>query len=490
VTFTAFAQEINSTWPFVTMNDFQERAASTRSLSGAYKVEILPIVTDQDRAEWEAYSVANKDWLDQGRAYQSKYHIGASSRHLQLQSGDAVTGNVVLNFTAGASSISNISNRIFTLDSNSKVVVDPGPGPYYPVWQSSPILPEPRDMVNYNVETNSAYGPYIKKSAETGQISIGGLDTAEPGNITNPGLLTSFFAYLLSFDAGKWVDYNGEPMSSVYIPVFDSFEDNRKTVAVLLAVIKWRSYFENIQSPNSLPVRVVLENNCQGPFTYEIRGFNASYIGKGRQVNHKYDDMATFVELNSKDFVIEKNTLSLTLNQDLCHYSLWVYPTSEMDNHYNNAFPMIIAIVIAAVFIFTVGTFLLYDMHVERRQRLVLDTAKRSTAIVSSIFPKNVRDQLMGSPVQGNATKLRSLVHTANSDPTFMKESNRTQDLTSGGPIADLFPECTVMMADIEGFTAWSSVREPSQVFTLLETIYNAFDRVAARRRVFKVETV
>jgi class 3 adenylate cyclase len=51
-------------------------------------------------------------------------------------------------------------------------------------------------------------------------------------------------------------------------------------------------------------------------------------------------------------------------------------------------------------------------------------------------------------------------------------------------------PLLTVMFADVEGFTAWSSVREPSQVFTLLETIYAAFDRVASRRRVFKVETV
>lgn len=46
------------------------------------------------------------------------------------------------------------------------------------------------------------------------------------------------------------------------------------------------------------------------------------------------------------------------------------------------------------------------------------------------------------------------------------------------------------MFADIAGFTAWSSVREPSQVFTLLETVYHAFDTIAKRRRVFKVETV
>ena len=43
-------------------------------------------------------------------------------------------------------------------------------------------------------------------------------------------------------------------------------------------------------------------------------------------------------------------------------------------------------------------------------------------------------------------------------------------------PIADLFPSATVLFADIAGFTAWSSVREPTQVFTLLETVYSAFD--------------
>jgi len=53
-----------------------------------------------------------------------------------------------------------------------------------------------------------------------------------------------------------------------------------------------------------------------------------------------------------------------------------------------------------------------------------------------------------------------------------------------------LYLVSTVMFADVENFTAWSSVREPCQVLKLLETIYAAFDRVASRRGVFKVETV
>lgn len=57
-------------------------------------------------------------------------------------------------------------------------------------------------------------------------------------------------------------------------------------------------------------------------------------------------------------------------------------------------------------------------------------------------------------------------------------------------PIADLFPKCTVFFADIAGFTAWSSAREPAQVFMLLQSVYQAFDQIAKRRRVFKVETI
>jgi len=59
-----------------------------------------------------------------------------------------------------------------------------------------------------------------------------------------------------------------------------------------------------------------------------------------------------------------------------------------------------------------------------------------------------------------------------------------------GAPIAELYASTTVLFADIAGFTAWSSARSPSEVFTLLETLYSAFDAIAKRRGVFKVETI
>jgi class 3 adenylate cyclase len=44
------------------------------------------------------------------------------------------------------------------------------------------------------------------------------------------------------------------------------------------------------------------------------------------------------------------------------------------------------------------------------------------------------------------------------------------------------------MIADIAGFTAWSSEREPFQVFQLLETVYAGFGAIAKRLSVFKMK--
>ena len=41
VAFTSYARSQNDTWPFVTMNDFQQRAASARSLSDSLFLELL-----------------------------------------------------------------------------------------------------------------------------------------------------------------------------------------------------------------------------------------------------------------------------------------------------------------------------------------------------------------------------------------------------------------------------------------------------------------
>jgi hypothetical protein len=121
VAFTSFARSHNQTWPFVTMNDFQERAASTRSLSESLFFELLPIVTNKDRAAWEKYSLKNMGWLAEGRAYQEKFGLG---NHRSLQAEESKNMEDELDFSTS------IGNIIYSLDETWSPIVDPGFGPY------------------------------------------------------------------------------------------------------------------------------------------------------------------------------------------------------------------------------------------------------------------------------------------------------------------------------------------------------------------------
>jgi class 3 adenylate cyclase len=101
---------------------------------------------------------------------------------------------------------------------------------------------------------------------------------------------------------------------------------------------------------------------------------------------------------------------------------------------------------------------------------------------VGTLFPANVRDRIMNDANDNVGGE------------SFLTGGEESEKIGIGAyktrPIADYFPHTTVMFADISGFTAWSSTREPFQVFQLLETLYGAFDDIAERRGVFKVETV
>lgn len=131
------------------------------------------------------------------------------------------------------------------------------------------------------------------------------------------------------------------------------------------------------------------------------------------------------------------------------------------------------------LFLATAVSFVVYDYNVCQRTGMIVANAAGANAIVTQMFPAQFRDQMLHNEKENKST-----------------ESKMEDFLTSGEnphgakPLADLFLDTTVLFADIAGFTPWSSAREPSQVFTLLESVYFAFDKLAVRRKIFKVETV
>jgi hypothetical protein len=68
------------------------------------------------------------------------------------------------------------------------------------------------------------------------------------------------------------------------------------------------------------------------------------------------------------------------------------------------------------------------------------------------------------------------------------EENNLALDTSE--PIADDFEHASIMFADISNFTYWSSQHTPNEVFTLLESIFFEFDRIAKDMGVYKLSTV
>lgn len=204
---------------------------------------------------------------------------------------------------------------------------------------------------------------------------------------------------------------------------------------------------------------------------------------------------------------------------------------AEENDDGNSSLNGILTAVVSVGFLILLCTFLVYDYMVEKRQDILVNIATKSTAIVDGLFPAQVRDRMMnGTPEipnpdtlslpNGSVADLTSQADALSSGNTLIIDPNmpsrksagaaETTDLQdknlsvkqflaengifaaaqSSRPIADLFLNTTIIFADIAGFTAWSSQRDPPQVFTLLESLYRSFDEVAGKLKVFKVETI
>ena len=117
--------------------------------------------------------------------------------------------------------------------------------------------------------------------------------------------------------------------------------------------------------------------------------------------------------------------------------------------------PLIFAVSAIAFIVIPFLVFILYDQKVSRQQNEIISSAKRSNAIVSSLFPSHIRDQLIN-------TMTSTTVGTGKS----LKESGKALLFSSAPPIAELYPEATVLFAgkynDVSILEVYTSLTTPS----------------------------
>jgi hypothetical protein len=277
-----------------------------------------------------------------------------------------------------------------------------------------------------------------------------------------------------------------DDVSRVELTASDDYEPSNHTLVGLITVsVYWREIFSSALPYSSYGVIVVVDNTCAVSFTYQINGPDVTYLGVFDKHSNDYDDLVLSANItNLANYGFHKSDYSgAPLDQNVCPYTIRLYPSDDMKDAFTTNNALIFMIVTLLSFAVLAVIFATYDFKVERRQKKVLSSAVRSSEIVSSLFPSSVHDQLYPTLVSSDKSTIRMW-------PIQEEHENRESVTTVGGPIAKLYPETTVMFADIKGFTEWSASREPTQVFQLLETLYGAFDQLAKLYGVFKVETI
>jgi hypothetical protein len=462
---TAHAIDHNSNWPFMTLSWFQQRALTTRSLSGALMVTFNPYVTADKKAAWDNYSFNSSDtyWHAQGLAYERQLHyenyklkfvrtitcltvVAFYSRFLTFLSSSRCLlqdpAKVTQRVTPDPNLIlDGLANHIWTLDANGDSIIDPSKGPFIPSWETSPVFI--RTQVNRNLLTDPNAAKPSNTSFSTASVVFGGFEFApnDLGTGTEPPE-TKLYTTLLSISKKRIFPYTTSPLTRIYLPVFDSFvEATKKPVALMSALIRWESYFVNVLPSQIRGVNMVLNNQCGAVYTFKITGTEPDPVGLGDLHDTKFEHMARQASFADVASVDDGSPTGIKLNHDVCTYEMTAYPNQLMLDDFRTSLPALITFAVALVFIFTFSMFIIYDRLVERRQNLVLQRAEQTTAIVQSLFPKSVADKLM--------------MHSTDND--ILASKNQKLNKFLGGDeqgkscIADLFPECTVLFSDISG---------------------------------------
>lgn len=435
----------NQTAPFITLPSFEVTGGFADGMGGLVAVVFAPLLAGSAmREEWETYSVQHQEWLKESARLKAEHpsHLrpleGTHQDH-ETDLVDAPTPTIATE----RQSIVPIPEKLWHWEGEERVPLETVPKidrPFAPLWQNSPSN---ASNINVDLMSDSRVTDLYEVAMETDQTLMSA--ATEIGNL---------------FD---WLFLPGEkyrkeePHAFILERVFADFTNKSKSeqpIGFILGLTSFRHLFERILPEGADGIYCVLEGTdaCGTNLTYLINGPDAVFVGYSDQ-HEGLDDYEATVQVELYD----------TITENVCVHDLHIYPTPEFKAHHNTNRAAVYTGVIALAFALTSFCFLIYERLVTKREK----TKTAALQVVASLFPSEVQDRVLKGVQDG--------LHGS---------------IKQGSQIASFFPNTTVLFADIAGFTAWSSTREPEQVFHLLETLYGAMDQIAVRRGIFKVETI
>lgn len=340
-------------WPFVSFPNFERRTAGARRLSGATSIWFSPLVLEENRSLWETYATDNEGMLQSnfsdpfdphadhvGEIAQSDYHddeIDSPYRQGDWQ----------------------VDEGIYRIADTVAITQEFGQTTYAPIWQSAPV------------SLTKTTAMYNQLSEDFRQEVIGAMVE----------LKTPFFSksQLAGDDSSLVNDYKTEPNVYLYHPIFDSVQ-KAAVVGGLTFDLDWSSFWLDTVDGIPGPLTVILESNCGQAYTYTLDGdSHVEFVGEG-ETYYAESSESLVMETDYADFA---TLFGYDVDQEnICSYRMKVYPTKDFEEEFITNTPTLSALGVGAIFLLTAAVFIFYDCLVERRQARVMQSAKRSNAIV------------------------------------------------------------------------------------------------------------
>jgi hypothetical protein len=205
----------------------------------------------------------------------------------------------------------------------------------------------------------------------------------------------------------------------------------------------------------------------------------------------------------------ELDSFKRAIQIDWCgsRWTVLVYPTKQLLQSFRSNQPQTQCAILVATVVACLLLFLSYVYLVRSRSKLLMRLVRATTHIVADVFPLTVRASMVraalrrqdvedGEPLtpggglraDGGLRVLHAIQSLVGLEQTQTRSlAERTSRLSRGGAgVADTFSECTLLLCDVVGFTAWSATVPPEQVFRLLGAIWGALDELAQRLGVFR----
>jgi len=489
--FTALALTNRIQWPYLVMPFYERRSSHLRQATHTQQVGFAPLVIPEAQTTWERFATySGPNWIEESR----DTVVVNDPEEAQLEVAKACNGRRHLvadddNSTA-ATATSSIPKHVWHLsqDNETALPVD-GSGPFAPQWQVSPPPSSSSDFyssINYDLLSEATFHDlFAALSVESEMV------------LSDVLVHSSSLLHPLSSTENETT--TSHPQTLLLEPVYDTFDTTgRQLVGVLYGMLSWQGLLQTImlQDEESQPSSTigagmvcVVENTCGSSMTFQAtKGDDdkdvgaLQFVGLGDHHDPKYSSMGVTASFGRHQFqehhfrvVQEEDGIG---SQPSCYYSFHFYPSSYLHNAVTTDGPKVYCILLSCVFVAFGLVFYSYVAMIQKRQNKIKSIAYKATTVVASLFPATVRDRILDGALSSKEDKKQKRQsHRDSKSKEFTNNNKKDEDGDTNAapksisrsiyktkPIADLFPEATVMFADISGFTAWSSSREPTQV--------------------------